>query len=88
MVQREAVFAISIATEEFIARLAEAGQREAARHGRATVQHDDLGTSVTCPLHILYVPRLDMICTVTCVRRGEEFAFLEGTYGCLELDTR
>ena len=84
MVQREAVFAISRATEEFIARLAEAGQREAARQGRATVQHDDLGTSVTC----IYVPRLDMICTVTCVRRGEEFAFLEGTYGCLELDTR
>ena len=52
MVQREAVFAISRATEEFIARLAEAGQREAARQGRATVQHDDLGTSATCPLHI------------------------------------
>ncbi|EJF63346.1 histone-fold-containing protein [Dichomitus squalens] len=56
MVQREAVFAISRATEEFVARLAEACQRAAARDGRATVQHKDL---------------------VTCVRRADEFAFLE-----------
>ena len=43
MVQREAAFLIARATEEFVARLAEAAQRVAAREQRTTVQGKDLG---------------------------------------------
>jgi histone H3/H4 len=43
MVARDAVFLISLATEEFIKRLSEASQQVAEREKRATVQHRDVG---------------------------------------------
>lgn len=43
MVQREAAFLISCATEHFIRRIAEAAQRVAERERRTTVQAKDLG---------------------------------------------
>ena len=46
MVQREATFLISRATEEFIGRLAEAAQRLAERERRTTVQAKDIGACV------------------------------------------
>ncbi|KAI0632204.1 hypothetical protein C8Q77DRAFT_1124445 [Trametes polyzona] len=46
MVQREATFLISRATEEFIARLAEAAQRLAEREMRTTVQEKDIVATV------------------------------------------
>ncbi|KAI0720556.1 histone-fold-containing protein, partial [Cerioporus squamosus] len=46
MVQREAAFLISRATEEFVQRIAEAAQRVAEREGRSTVQAKDLVASV------------------------------------------
>ncbi|KAI1790136.1 histone-fold-containing protein [Ganoderma leucocontextum] len=63
MVQREAVFLISRAAEEFVARIAEASQAVAGRDGRATVQAKDL---------------------IACVRRGEEYVFLEEAIPFLE----
>jgi histone H3/H4 len=42
MVSKEAVFLISVATEKFIERLAQAGQRIAERQSRATVQERDI----------------------------------------------
>ena len=45
MVQREAAFLISCATEQLIHRLAEAAQRVAERDRRTTVQAKDLGES-------------------------------------------
>ncbi|TFK91966.1 histone-fold-containing protein, partial [Polyporus arcularius HHB13444] len=46
MVQREAAFLISRATEEFIQRIAEAAQQVAERERRSTVQAKDLVASV------------------------------------------
>ncbi|KAI0356417.1 histone-fold-containing protein [Trametes cingulata] len=46
MVQREATFLISRATEEFIGRLAEAAQRLAERERRTTVQAKDIVATV------------------------------------------
>ena len=46
MVQREAAFLISRATEEFVHRMAEAAQRVAERERRTTVQAKDLGEYV------------------------------------------
>ncbi|EIW59602.1 uncharacterized protein TRAVEDRAFT_122509 [Trametes versicolor FP-101664 SS1] len=46
MVQREAAFLISLATEDFVARFTEAIQRSAGREGRATVQGKDVITTV------------------------------------------
>ena len=46
MVQREAAFLISRATEEFVHRIAEAAQRVAERERRTTVQAKDLGEYV------------------------------------------
>jgi histone H3/H4 len=43
MVAKDAVFLISIATEAFIEELAQAGQRVAGKHGRTTIQHEDIG---------------------------------------------
>lgn len=45
MVQREAAFLISRATEEFVGRFAEAAQKLAAKEGRSTIQPKDIGTS-------------------------------------------
>ena len=45
MVQREAAFLISRATEEFIGRFAEAAQKLAERERRTTVQAKDVGAS-------------------------------------------
>ncbi|TFK70373.1 histone-fold-containing protein, partial [Pluteus cervinus] len=46
MVAKEAVFLISLATEEFIRRLSQYAQRTAERERRATVQHKDIATVV------------------------------------------
>lgn len=43
MVAKDATFLISIATEEFIKRLSEAGKSVAEREKRSTVQHKDIG---------------------------------------------
>ena len=42
MVSKEAVFLISVATEKFIERLTQAGQRVAERQSRATIQEKDI----------------------------------------------
>ncbi|KAL5501639.1 DPB3 [Sanghuangporus vaninii] len=44
VVAKEAVFAISIATEEFIKRVTAASQRQAERENRMTVQRKDFAT--------------------------------------------
>ncbi|EJU03221.1 hypothetical protein DACRYDRAFT_40613, partial [Dacryopinax primogenitus] len=41
---KDAVFLISVAAEEFIKRLAQAGHQQAQRDKRSTVQQRDLGT--------------------------------------------
>lgn len=43
---KEAALIISIATEEFIKRLAEASQLVARRENRVTIQQKDIGTRV------------------------------------------
>ncbi|KAG8945318.1 hypothetical protein FRC00_010141 [Tulasnella sp. 408] len=43
---KEAVFLIAVATEEFIKKLARAGQAQARREGRLTVQQKDLAIAV------------------------------------------
>lgn len=43
---KEAALIISIATEEFIKRLAEASQLVAKRENRVTIQQKDIGTRV------------------------------------------
>jgi len=42
MVSKEAVFLISVATEKFIERLTQAGQRVAERQSRAVIQERDV----------------------------------------------
>ncbi len=78
MVQREAAFLISRATEEFIQRIAEAAQQVAERERRSTVQAKDLGECFESghPQILLTMRR----CSVASVRRADEFAFLEGMY--------
>ncbi|KAH9854769.1 histone-fold-containing protein [Lenzites betulinus] len=46
MVQREAAFLISRATEEFVGRFAEAAQKLAAKEGRSTIQPKDIVVTV------------------------------------------
>lgn len=46
VVSREAVFLISRATEEFIARIAQASQMYAGKESRNTVQRRDIGARV------------------------------------------
>ncbi|KAG6854677.1 hypothetical protein C0991_003325 [Blastosporella zonata] len=46
IVAKDATFLISLATEEFIKRLVEAGKMVAERERRATVQHKDIATVV------------------------------------------
>ncbi|GLB38302.1 putative CPSF A subunit region [Lyophyllum shimeji] len=46
IVAKDATFLISLATEEFIKRLCEAGKRVAERERRTTVQHKDIATVV------------------------------------------
>ncbi|KAJ4482461.1 hypothetical protein J3R30DRAFT_2177400 [Lentinula aciculospora] len=46
MIARDATFLISLAAEEFIKRLCQAGQKAAEKERRATVQHKDLATVV------------------------------------------
>jgi len=43
IIAKDATFLISLATEEFIKRLCEAGQHMAQSEKRATVQHRDIG---------------------------------------------
>ena len=78
MVQREAAFLISRATEEFIQRIAEAAQQVAERERRSTVQAKDLGESSLILSYLLALISSSR-CSVTSVRRADEFAFLEGT---------
>ena len=84
MVQREAAFLISRATEEFIQRIAEAAQQVAERERRSTVQAKDLGES-SLILSYLLALRSSSRCSVASVRRADEFAFLEGTYRCAQV---
>ena len=79
MVQREAVFLISRATEEFVARIAEASQAVASREGRATVQPKDLSTPLFYFVHVNHGQQTGH-CPVSCIRRAEEYLFLEGTF--------
>lgn len=44
IVAKEATFLISLATEEFIKRLCQAGQQVAHYEKRSTIQHKDIGT--------------------------------------------
>lgn len=53
MVQREAAFLISLATEDFVARFTEAIQRSAGREGRATVQGKDVGALCALAVHAM-----------------------------------
>jgi DNA polymerase epsilon subunit 4 len=46
IVAKDAVFLISLATEEFIRRIVVAGQRQARGEHRATVKHQDLASVV------------------------------------------
>ncbi|KAF8073667.1 hypothetical protein FPV67DRAFT_760259 [Lyophyllum atratum] len=46
IIAKDATFLISLATEEFIMRLCEAGKRVAERERRTTVQHKDIATVV------------------------------------------
>ncbi|EIN12889.1 histone-fold-containing protein [Punctularia strigosozonata HHB-11173 SS5] len=46
MIARDAVFLISLATEEFVKRLSEEGQKAAERSQRTTVQQRDIATVV------------------------------------------
>ncbi|KAF8574328.1 histone-fold-containing protein, partial [Ramaria rubella] len=43
---KEAVFLVSVATEEFVKRLVQAGQQQASREKRTTVQRKDIVTAV------------------------------------------
>lgn len=47
MVAREATFLLSVATEEFIKRIAEESNIIAARENRITVQYRDMGRRYT-----------------------------------------
>jgi DNA polymerase epsilon subunit 4 len=77
IVAKEATFLISLAAEEFIRRLCEAGQQVAHREKRSTVQHRDIG-------QVYYTnscdgetnPRFHNAAAV--VRKADEFMFLEG----------
>ncbi|KAJ3907939.1 hypothetical protein F5879DRAFT_768144, partial [Lentinula edodes] len=46
IIARDATFLISLAAEEFIKRLCQAGQKAAEKERRTTVQHKDLATVV------------------------------------------
>ncbi|KAE9402317.1 hypothetical protein BT96DRAFT_918327 [Gymnopus androsaceus JB14] len=46
IIARDATFLISLAAEEFIKRLCQAGQRAAQKERRTTVQHKDLATVI------------------------------------------
>ncbi|KAG6831653.1 hypothetical protein H0H87_004603 [Tephrocybe sp. NHM501043] len=73
IIAKDATFLISLATEEFIKRLVEASKMVAEREKRATVQHKDIGVSLT---HLIREPYSCSPATV--VRRADEFLFLEG----------
>lgn len=73
VIARDAVFLVSLATEAFIAELAQAAQRVAEKERRTTVQQKDIG-----------VYSLARVCPLTqgnvavVVRKADEFMFLEG----------
>ncbi|PFH53877.1 hypothetical protein AMATHDRAFT_136556 [Amanita thiersii Skay4041] len=58
VVAKDATFLISLATEEFIRRLAQASQRVASRDNRATVQYKDLATVVRKVDEFLFLEEL------------------------------
>ncbi|KIL67912.1 hypothetical protein M378DRAFT_987971 [Amanita muscaria Koide BX008] len=58
MVARDAVFLISLATEEFIKRFCEAAQKVAEREKRATVQHRDIAAIVRKADEFLFLDEL------------------------------
>ncbi|KAF8650136.1 hypothetical protein AX16_005372 [Volvariella volvacea WC 439] len=74
IVAKDATFLISLATEEFIKRLAGHAQRVAERENRATVQHKDIGARTTF-WHLACL--LNEVLPATVVRREDEFLFLE-----------
>ncbi|KAG6907852.1 hypothetical protein DXG01_007116 [Tephrocybe rancida] len=76
IIAKDATFLISLATEEFIKRLVEAGKMVAEREKRATVQHKDIGVSSA---HQIRQPdiNIDTLASATVVRRADEFLFLE-----------
>ncbi|KAM6494131.1 Histone-like transcription factor (CBF/NF-Y) and archaeal histone domain containing protein [Amanita muscaria] len=77
MVARDAVFLISLATEEFIKRFCEAAQKVAEREKRATVQHRDIGSSS----QTTWKSRLVNLWTIAAiVRKADEFLFLDGVF--------
>ena len=77
MVAREATFLISVATEEFIKRIAEESSIIAARENRITVQYRDLGT-YSCRVRLEPNTDDDRILPAAAVRRVEKFMFLDG----------
>ncbi|KAF8158251.1 hypothetical protein B0H34DRAFT_447521 [Crassisporium funariophilum] len=58
---KDATFLISLATEEFIKRLTEAGQQIAHREKRATVQHKDIATVVRKADEFLFLEGVSLI---------------------------
>ena len=73
MVSKEAVFLISVATEKFIERLAQAGQSVAERQSRATIQERDICEHKYISHSLFLTPDPGAV-----VRGIEEFAFLWG----------
>jgi len=73
MVSKEAVFLISVATEKFIERLTQAGQRVAERQSRATVQERDICGHGNTSYKLFLTPVPGAV-----VRGAEEFTFLWG----------
>lgn len=78
IIARDATFLISLAAEEFIKRLCQAGQKAAEKERRTTVQHKDLGEHRTLEfISLLFLTNnLD---PATVVRRADEFMFLDGS---------
>lgn len=74
MVSKDAVFLISVATEKFIERLTQAGQRVAERQSRATILERDICENSNRTLDGLFLTSQPG----AVVRGVEEFTFLWG----------
>jgi DNA polymerase epsilon subunit 4 len=75
VVAREAVFLVSLATEEFIKRITSASRKVAIREKRSVVQHKDLGISLCNSLERAHE---STPLAAAVVRKVDEFVFLEG----------
>lgn len=71
---KEAVFLVSMATEKFIARIAESAKSQAGREKRSTVQRKDICWSI----HKLEGIEITHMGSVTVIRREDEYFFLTG----------